>query len=83
MISERTEEVLFEIDMWEDGRVFPVSLITYENGGMDLHFQTGAKHYEALARANSILKDRGMKFSKAEMVGPSGVYYSVEKDSGV
>ena len=56
---------------------FPVTLITYGDGSMDLHMQTGTEHRRAISEAKVLLYERGFLVGELEMVGPSGAYYSV------
>ena len=72
------EKVLFEFKQW-DNKKFPCTLITYDNGSMDLHAQTGDGHREAIKKAKKILMKKGLKVGKADGVGMTGMYYPVNK----
>lgn len=62
-------------------REMPAILITYPSGSMDLHCQTGDHHEKAIAAATAILKARGLAVSRAEMMGCTGLYYSVSREA--
>ena len=78
-MSVENEEILFEFEQWEKGRMFPCTLITYTDGMMDLHAQTGDGHQKAIKRAKEILGARGLVVEKAEFIGGSGIYYPVKR----
>ena len=76
-MSTCKEEVLFRFYSpgWESE--LPVTLITYESGGTDLHAQTGEGHEEAIEKAKKLLGGRGLAVGAAAFIGPTGVYYPV------
>jgi hypothetical protein len=60
------EEVIFEgYDKGWQG-VLPVTLLFYDNGGIDIHRQTGAQFTEHMAKANEILKQRGLEIDESD-----------------
>lgn len=74
-----TEELLFTFK--QNRQWFPVKLITYEHGGMDLVIQTGPKHEQALEDARALLLTRGLRVleTRSNVVGPSGAWYTVKE----
>lgn len=73
------EEVLFTMfdTGWEED--LPVTLITYSDGSMDLHSQTGPDFRARMEKAVEILKSRGLtlKTDSPEFIGGSGAYVPV------
>ena len=74
------EEILFRAISKQAKRDWPVLLITYDNGSMDLHCQTGDHHVSAIRQAKRILGDRGLAVARTRGIGlaASGVYYRVK-----
>lgn len=72
-------EVLLNMPDKDYNRQLPVTLTHYENDTYDLHAQTGEYHKEAIEISNKLLSWRGLKVGKAILLGPSGMYYTVEK----
>lgn len=72
------EEILFSeySDGWN--RNMPVTLITYDDGKMDVHCQTGDHHIKAIDKARAILWKKGLAVGPDEAVGGSGIYYPVK-----
>lgn len=57
-------------------RECPVALIQYRAGNYDLHFQIGPHHADILARARTILAQRGLQVDESRAwVAASGIYY--------
>lgn len=78
-IQSSADAVLFS-DMdrgW--GRPMPVRLITYVDGTMDVHRQTGPDFDAALTKARFLLSARGMSIGAPEAIGSSGVYCPVTR----
>jgi hypothetical protein len=75
------EEVLL---MGKDGnREWPVTLITYDNGKMDLHCQTGLHHVKAITAGRKIMNARGYSVARKHLwIAASGIYYRVTKRRG-
>lgn len=70
------EIILNEIDTgWN--RPMPVTLITYADGAQDLHRQTGSDFNTAIAKATTILRERGLAVGPVENIGPTGAYMTV------
>lgn len=74
------EEILFRATSKRPARDWPVTLITYDNGNLDLHCQTGDHHQRAIRQAKRILGDRGLAVARTRGIGlaSSGVYYRVK-----
>lgn len=74
-----SEEIIFTgfDDGWQ--RELPVKLITYDDGSMDLHRQTGSQFHEHTIKALEILRKRGivLKLDRKDSVGSSGYYQSL------
>ena len=70
------EEVLFTFLNW-DYREMPCTLITYDNGQIDLHAPTGEGHRGAIIQAALMLKDRGLQVGEMKLLDSSGMYYPV------
>lgn len=71
------EKTLFEeFDSGWD-KYLPVTLITYGDGTMDLHTQTGPDFEKRITRAKSVLGELGLTVGKTETLGPSGAYLPV------
>lgn len=80
-MSTKTE-ILFTFEQWFDndgnGRPFPCTLYTWDDGYMDLHAQTGEGHSCAISRATRMLYwQRDLKVGDPKLCGPSGIYYEV------
>lgn len=55
---------------------WPVTLIQYRSGDSDVHLQTGPHHADTLARARTILAQRGLQVDENRAwVAASGIYY--------
>lgn len=81
-MSDPKKEILFLSETkWHDGRGYECSLLTYKNGEMDYHRQTGERFDDDVKKAQEILKARGlyMPRMKWEFIGPSGAYITVKK----
>lgn len=75
-----TEEVLFTT--WSNSwrKEMPTLLITYSNGKIDLHCQTGDHHVKAVTKATKLLKRRGLSVKRQNaMIASTGVYYQCVK----
>ena len=74
------ETILFYVYSkgWE--RDMPVTLVEYDNGGIDLVIQTGDHHSIALEMAKPVLEKLGMRIVSKDstFIGPDGAYYDVE-----
>lgn len=74
------EEILFALESKNSLHQFSTKLITYKDGSMDIHCQTGDHHRKSIKKAREILEKRGLTISdKWEFIGPTGAYYSVKK----
>lgn len=74
---ETKEEVIFEgfDEGWQ--RVLPVRLLTYGDGSMDIHRQTGSQFEEHIKQAEKILFQRGLVIDPKEKhwtIGSTGAY---------
>lgn len=76
---ENTEEIIYKAydNSWR--RDMPIKLITYKNGSMDIHRQTGSEFEAHMKEAEKILNKRGLEIKKHEpgLIGPTGWYQSV------
>jgi hypothetical protein len=67
------------------GKPMPVTLITYDDGRQDLHRQTGPEYHQAIDKAMSLLKERGLRLAASDndaFAWPSGMYLTVEPIPG-
>jgi hypothetical protein len=73
------EEVLCEGPDWGGMHIFPVTLITYSNGSMDLHRQTGERFHEDWDIGRDVLRSRGLDVDDNDKgsYGSSGFYQRV------
>lgn len=75
-----TEQVLFTYYDRGWKKTMQCVLITYDNGNMDLHAQTGIDHRSAIYRARKILNTMDLSARRQPvMTGPTGTYYTVYK----
>lgn len=78
-MSVKKEEVLFKAydTGWEEE--LDVTLISYEDGTMDLHSQTGPDFDARIKQAAEVLKARGLKLKTGEVecIGGTGAYLTV------
>lgn len=77
-----SEEVIFKgTDKHWNNKELPVTLITYEDGEMDIHRQTGWEFNNHINEARKVLAERGLKIKDGEpwQSWPTGAYCSVVK----
>jgi hypothetical protein len=73
------EEILFEgyDSGWDE--TLPVTLITYKDGSMDIHRQSGSHFNEHIKESEKVLEQRGLKIDPNDSwaAGASGIYRRV------
>lgn len=76
-------EAIFEgpDEGWE-GKIFQVKLLTYQDGTMDLHRQTGTQYSEHIKEAEKVLATRGLMLDPSDppAYGCTGAYQRVIKN---
>jgi len=80
-MSTRNEEILLEMFDSGWGRPMPVRLITYKDGTMDIHSQTGPDFEARINAAEKLLILRGLVLETNDewMYGSTGAYRGVVK----
>ena len=74
------EEVIFTAIDSGWNQELPITLITYDEGNMDIHRQTGTDFDKHMAEAEKILIARGLEINKMDFsVGSTGAYYGVRR----
>lgn len=78
-MNENKEEVILNnIDSGWKSKL-PVKLITYPDGSIDIHRQTGPDFDKDMELASKILEKRGLRIDKSKgmFIGPTGAYQDV------
>jgi hypothetical protein len=76
-----TMEAIHEGPDWNGMHIFQVKLLTYSDGSMDIHRQTGENYQKDMAEAEKILLARDLMIDPTDegMIGSSGLYRRVVK----
>lgn len=73
------EEVIFEGFDKSWRRNLPVRLLTYGDGQIDLHRQSGSEFHAHMEEARRILAARGLVASEPEVIASTGIYMRVSR----